>query len=100
MRSFCVLLALFLCGAASADTNIYARRVVVSSAQADAEEMARIGVLRHCGRNAGRREGIGCGATPEQAMQNCCYYGRYRIVERGVAWSPLRRQWFACIRYE
>jgi hypothetical protein len=97
------LLAIVLCFTAAAsygDTNIYARRVTISSAQDDAEEMARTGILRHCGRNGGRREGIGTGATPEAALRNCCSYGRYRIVEKGVAYSPSRRQWFACIRYE
>jgi hypothetical protein len=97
------LLALLLsCVAvtATADTTIYARKVVFGSAQADADEMARTGILRHCGRNGGRREGIGCGSTPEAAERACCYYGRYRIVERGVAYSPVRRMWFAVIRYE
>jgi hypothetical protein len=74
--------------------------VTVTTAQQDAEQMARTGVLRHCGRNGGRREGIGFGSTPEQALRNCCYYGRYRIVEKAVAWSPVRRAWFAVIRYE
>jgi hypothetical protein len=40
------------------------------------------------------------GSTPEAALRNCCFYGRYRIVEKGVAYSPLRRQYFAVIRYE
>jgi hypothetical protein len=62
--------------------------------------MARTGVLRHCGRAGGRREGIGMGSTPDQALRNCCFYGRYRIVERGVAYSPTRRTYFAVIRYE
>jgi hypothetical protein len=74
--------------------------VTVTTAQQDAETMARTGVLRHCGRNGGRREGIGFGSTPEQAMKNCCFYGKYRIVEKAVAWSPMRRAWFAVIRYE
>jgi len=74
--------------------------VTVTTAQQDAETMARTGVLRHCGRNGGRREGIGFGSTPEQALRNCCYYGRYRIVEKAVAWSPVRRAWFAVVRYE
>lgn len=73
--------------------------VLVSSAQEDAEQMARTGILRHCGRNGGRREGIGMGATPEAALRSCCFYGRYRVVEQGVAWSPVRRMWFAVIRY-
>lgn len=98
-------LALLLLTAASAHadtTNVYARRVTInSSAQADAEEMAATGVLRHCGRNGGRREGIGfSSAGPEAATRACCFYGRYRIVERGVAWSPARRGWFAVNRYE
>jgi hypothetical protein len=41
------------------------------------------------------------GSTPEAALKNCCFNnGRYRIVEQGVAYSPLRRQYFAVIRYE
>jgi hypothetical protein len=100
MRFLILSVALLLGVPAVADTNIYARRVNISSAQADAELMASTGVLRHCGRNGGRREGIGCGPTPEAAEKACCYYGRYRIVERGVAWSPIRRMWFAVIRYE
>lgn len=99
MRYALLILAL-LCTPAIAETNVYARRVFVASAQEDAEFMARTGILRHCGRNGGRREGIGMGATPEAAERNCCFYGRYRIVEKGVAYSPVRRMWFAVIRYE
>lgn len=98
---FVLLALLLLCGVASADTyNVQARRVFIGSAQADADEMARTGILRHCGRNGGRREGIGMGSTPEAAERACCFYGRYRIAEKGVAWSPVRRMWFAVIRYE
>lgn len=99
MRYALLILALF-CSTAVAETNIYARRVVISSAQDDAEFMARTGILRHCGRNGGRREGIGMGPTPEAAERACCFYGRYRIVEKAVAYSPVRRMWFAVIRYE
>jgi hypothetical protein len=100
MRPFVLVCSLLFCVPALADTNIYARRVTITSAQQDAEEMARTGVLRHCGRAGGRREGIGTGSTPDAALRNCCYYGRYRIVEKGVAYSPTRRQYFAVIRYE
>lgn len=79
---------------------VNARNVTISSAQSDAEEMARTGVLRHCGRNGGRREGIGMGSTPQAAERACCFYGRYRIVEKGVAYSPIKRMWFAVVRYE
>lgn len=100
MRLIAVICALTFSIPVLADTIVYARRVIISSAQEDAEEMARTGVLRHCGRNGGRREGIGMGSTPDAALRNCCFYGRYRIVERGVAYSPTRRQYFAVIRYE
>lgn len=100
MRFILALAMALVASAAVADTNIYARRVTITSAQTDAEEIARKGVLRHCGRSGGRREGIGMGSTPEAAERNCCYYGRYRIVEKGVAYSPARRMWFAVIRYE
>ena len=94
----------FFCAVAHADNVVInARRVNISSAQQDAETMARTGVLRHCGTAGGRREGIGFGATPEAAERNCCFFqdamrGRYRIVERGMARGY--RGWFAVIRYE
>lgn len=105
-RIVLALVLAFLASVAHADSSyvIRARTVTISSAQEDAEEMARTGVLRHCGRNGGRREGIGFSTVgPSQAYANCCYYqdamrGRYRIVERGVARGP--RGWFAVIRYE
>lgn len=100
MRFLLALVLACVAEAAVAQTTIYARNVYISSAQDDAEQMARTGILRHCGRNGGRREGIGMGPTPEAALRSCCYYGRYRIVEKAVAWSPVRRAWFAVIRYE
>jgi hypothetical protein len=101
MRSLIFVFAVLFAVPSFADTNIYARRVTITSAQTDAEEMARTGILRHCGRAGGRREGIGVGSTPVAALKNCCFNnGRYRIVEKGVAYSPLRRQYFAVIRYE
>lgn len=100
MRFLVCALALLCSSIAVADEYvIHARNVTISSAQADAEHMARTGVLRHCGRNGGRREGIGFSTrSAEDAVRNCCYYGRYRIVERGVAHGP--RGWFAVLRYE
>lgn len=94
----------FMAGVAyGQDVVITSTTTTVVSAQAAAEQMAREGRLRHCGRSGGRREGIGFGATPESAYANCCFFqdamrGRYRIVERGVARGP--RGWYAVIRYE
>jgi len=101
MQRIVLLMALAFCGVVvQADEYvIHARNVNISSAQDDAETMARTGVLRHCGKNGGRREGIGfSSSSPDAAVRNCCYYGRYRIVEKGVARGP--RGWFAVIRYE
>jgi hypothetical protein len=101
MRNVLLLLAI-CCGAATAQADGYvinAQNVTINSAQADADQMARTGILRHCGRNGGRREGIGMGPTPLAAERACCFYGRYRILEKAVAWSPVRRAWFAVIRY-
>ena len=86
------------------DVIINARRVNITSAQQDAEFMARSGVLRHCGTAGGMREGIGFSTSSAQrAIESSCYYseamrGRYRIVERGVARGP--RGWYAVLRYE
>jgi hypothetical protein len=105
MQRICLAILLAFCAVVAQADNvvIHARRVNISSAQQDAETMARTGVLRHCGTAGGRREGIGFGATPEAAERACCFWndamrGRYRIVERGVARGA--RGWFAVIRYE
>jgi len=96
-------LALML-GAAQAKAEQTFSVTTIVSAQQAADDMARTGVLRHCGRAGGRREGIGfSSSSPDAAFRSCCYYsdamrGRYRIVEKGVARGP--RGWFAVIRYE
>lgn len=102
---FCygLVVALLLCGAASAQTTVVTtRRPVIVTAQDHAVVLARRGTLVHS--SCGQTEGIGCGSTPEQARANCCYYrdalaGRRVIVEEGVAYSPATRRWFAVIRY-
>ena len=102
MRSFFLTLAI-CCGGATAQADgyvVHANTVNITSAQQDADQMARTGILRHCGRAGGRREGIGMSsAGPDAALKSCCFYGRYRIVEKGVAFCPLKRVWFAVIRY-
>ena len=105
MQRIVLAVLLAFCGVlAHADTYVVnARNVTISSAQQDAETMARTGVLRHC-RNGSKREGIGFSSrSASDAVSNCCFYndamrGRYRIVERGVARGP--RGWYAVLRYE
>ena len=88
------------CGTAKAE-RYYERTVVrgFTSAQQDADDMARTGRFGHRG-GAGCREGIGYGSTPEQALSNCCYNnGRYVIRERAVSRGANGR-YYAVIRYE
>jgi len=100
MRFFLLALALVLtAGTAHADRVVVRNSpcAVVTSAQADADTMASTGRLRHSGR-AGCREGIGCGSTPEAALSNCCYWGRFPVREKAVARGRDGR-WFAVVRY-
>ena len=99
MRS--ILLAVLVCfsfiSAAYAE-RYYSRTVVRTTAQQDADDMARTGRFGHRG-TCGCREGIGMGSTPEDAMARCCYNdGRYVIRERAVARGANGR-WYAVIRY-
>jgi hypothetical protein len=97
MRFIFALMFLAISSAAVADTNVYARRVTISSAQEHALVLASRGTLIHS--HCGQTEGIGCGSTAESARRNCCYFGKRQIVDEGVAYSPTARKWFAVIRY-
>ena len=100
MRGFFLMLALVLFSAPAHAERIVVRNspgAIVSGAQADADTMASTGRLRHSGR-ATCREGIGCGSTPDAALSNCCYWGRFPVREKAVARSANGR-WFAVVRY-
>jgi hypothetical protein len=106
MGRFFLALALSVVAASAVASDVTVTTTTVVSADQHASEMARTGVLKHC-RILGRlREGIAFSAvSPEHAVESCCFYrdairGRYRIIERAVVWSPIRRGWFACIRCE
>jgi hypothetical protein len=60
---------------------------VVGSAQWKAEQSARMGSVQHIGGGfgGGSFEGNGFGATPEQAIQNSCYWGQRTPIQIGVA---------------
>ena len=97
MRCLFALLVCLAAVSAQADTRVVVRGPAVVSAQDHAVVIARRGALVHSQCN--QYEGIGMGATPEQARRNCCFFGKRVIVEEGVAYSPARRMWFAVIRY-
>ena len=94
MRFVLALVLCFACVPAFADR--YVTRVR-TSAQEDAEFIARTGRFAHRG-TAGCREGIGYGSTPEQALRNCCYWGRYAVREKAVARGANGR-YYAVVRY-
>jgi hypothetical protein len=98
MRFVLLLAALAFAAVANADTTVVARRGSVISAQDHAVVIARRGSLVHS--SCGQYEGIGFSTvSAEQAKRSCCFYGQRTPVDIGVAWSPLRRGWFAVIRY-
>jgi len=97
MRFLFALLVCLAAVSAQADTRVIVRGPAVVTAQDHAVIIARRGSLVHS--HCNQYEGIGMGATPEAARRNCCFFGRRHIVEEGVAYSPVRRMWFAVIRY-
>lgn len=59
----------------------------VGSAQWKAEQSARFCSVAHLGGGfgGGSYEGNGFGATAQQAIQNCCYWGQRTPIQIGVA---------------
>ena len=82
-----------------APRKVVIRQNVIVSAQEHAEQLAATGSFGHCGRRGGGYEGIGMGATPDDACRRCCYWGQRRVREIGTAWCPVRRVWVAVVRY-
>ena len=72
--------------------------VFLGSAQAVANHMANIGRIGHWGGNPYKYEGVGMGSTPDQAIRNCCYYGKFNIQDQGVCQGS-NGMWYACNRY-
>lgn len=94
MRLFLAIVLCFACVPAFADR--YVTRVRTSAAE-DAEYMARTGRFAHRG-GCGCREGIGMGSTPQQALANSCFWGRYAVREKAVARGANGR-YYAVVRY-
>lgn len=100
MRLFVACLLSLVASAAVAQDVIIARprSVVVTGAADHAVVIARRGALVHSG--CGQYEGIGFSTvSPDAAVRSCCFWGQRPAVEIGTAWSPLRRGWFAVVRY-
>lgn len=68
-----------------------------ATAQGAAEIQASKGRMSHVGGNRGP-EGVGFSTRSAQdAINNCCYWGRRTPVDIGVARG--RNGWYACVRY-
>ena len=98
MKVFCLVLSLVLSSACTVQAAESVTTIVITTAQQDAETMARTGILRHCGRSGGILEGIGMSSvSADAAMKRCCYWGRpYREI--GIARSR-SGVYFAVVRY-
>ena len=100
MKEFlCVVLFSVLCVVAcGAETTTTVVITSGTTAQEDAETMARTGVMRHQGR-CRCIEGVGMASTRDGAIRRCCYWGQRAVAEIGVCQSRLTGRWFACVRY-
>ena len=68
-----------------------------ATAQGAAEIQASRGRMGHVGGNRGC-EGVGFSTVSAQdAIRQCCYWGRRTPVDIGVARG--RNGWYACVRY-
>lgn len=101
MRLFLACLLSCVFSAALAQDVIVARprSVIVAGGAADhAIVIARRGALVHS--SCRQVEGIGFSTvSPDAAVRNCCYWGKRQAVDIGTAWSPVRRGWYAVVRY-
>jgi hypothetical protein len=95
--AFALLIASVATFAVADGTVVVRRGGSVITAQDHATIIARRGSLVHS--QCSQTEGIGMGSTPEAARRACCYFGRKTIIEEGIAYSPVRRMYFAVIRY-
>lgn len=68
------------------------------SAQGVANRMARLLRMAHLGNPTGGWEGVGMGGSPQQAISNCCFYGKRPLRDSGVA-QGANGMWYACCRY-
>ena len=79
-------------------TKTVTTTVTTETAQQDADEMARTGILAHRG-NCGCLEGVGMADTRERAIARCCYWNTgHEVIEVGTARGRCGK-WFACVRY-
>ena len=98
MKVFFLVLSLVLSSVCTVQAAESVTTIVITTAQQDAETMARTGILRHCRTAGGCVEGIGMSSvSADAALKRCCYWGRpYREI--GIARSR-SGMYFAVVRY-
>ena len=69
----------------------------LGSAQGVANYLASVRRVGHFGGNPFAYEGVGMGATPDQALNNCCNNGGV-VADHGVCQAS-NGMWYACKRY-
>jgi len=97
MRIVFGLLLVVACSVAVADSPVVI--VNVTTAQDDANEIARTEIFRHRGRNGGCFEGIGMSSvSADHAIRSCCFWSQRKPRDIGVSRSR-RGVWYAVVRY-
>lgn len=98
MRPILIACVCLFAYSAVADNVVMRRPIVIQTAQDAAITIASRGALVHSG--CSQSEGIGFSPhSPDAAIRRCCFWGKREAVDIGVAWSPIRRGWFAVVRY-
>lgn len=96
MKNYMLTLVFCLiCCVANADQRVYS--YTNSTAQGVAQIQANRSSMGHCGGNTGY-EGVGFSSrSADEAIRNCCYWGKKTPIDIGVARG--RNGWYACVRY-
>ncbi len=81
----------------TATSNHPVANAFLGSAQGVANYLASLGRIGHFGGNPFAFEGVGMGATPDQALHNCCNNGGI-VADYGVCQGS-NGMWYACKRY-
>ena len=109
-RSFAFLLVIasmiVASSEASARVKLFRSKATQDSGSVDGDNSTAQGVaiiqaarnrVFHCGGYSGY-EGVGSGSTADQAIGNCCFWGKFSPREIGVAQGS-NGKFFACVRY-
>lgn len=97
--TFAICCCAVVAQAADTTTKTVTTTVTTESAQDDADEMARTGIVAYRG-NCGCLEGVAAADTRERAIARCSYWHTgHEVIEIGVARGRCGK-WFACVRYK